>query len=607
VYVADWVLRALDAEIGRPAPERGGALLGPRDRPVLTHLVPDPDAAGTSTTWAPSRQLDARVKALERGVGLELKGIVHSHGAGLDRLSPQDALEVAEGLRLNGHLARYLAPIVTAAGAEALDTHELPLGRNKISFFAGYRTRGGGTEVRPLRVELVPLLRDLERAAEALGGGDAEGFLSDAGGAAVLAGRLRLGGGLELSVLASELYPELPPVLLLVEEGRATEQLQAPWALASPPEDRLVAALRTVFHGRGPHRRAHGPRGGAALTRDDGRAHLAGWEPRLTGEDVEGRARALRSALLARSAGLLSDALRERVALVVGCGSVGSYVAEQLVRGGVGRLALLDPERVEAENLSRTVYTAEDVGRPKTEALGGRLLRIDPAVTLTLEPRPVEGLEPAELDALVRGADVVLALTDDPAAQRALDRFAYARGRPALFVGLYAGARGGEVVLTVPERTACYLCATRSRHDVERAGGKVERDVDYGTGRLPGEIALAADIHHVASAAVKLALSLLLPADSAAGLRTFAEDVLASGMPYLTLSTVPDYWFYPQVFGRTPGQGAYQSVWLTPRRSEDCPVCGPAEARVDPLQVPLRPPSRAAFSQLLGADPSSTP
>ena len=42
LYVADWVLRAIDAEIGSHPPERGGALLGPRDRPVLTHLVPPP-------------------------------------------------------------------------------------------------------------------------------------------------------------------------------------------------------------------------------------------------------------------------------------------------------------------------------------------------------------------------------------------------------------------------------------------------------------------------------------------------------------------------------------------------------------------------------------
>ncbi|WP_242392362.1 ThiF family adenylyltransferase [Anaeromyxobacter oryzisoli] len=605
MYVADWLLRELEAELAVHPPERGGALLGPRQRPVLTHLVPDPGAVATAISYAPSRALAARVVELEREADLELAGIVHSHRDGLDRPSEQDALELAEGLRRNPHLARYAGPIVSDRREDAeLAPHELPLPSGKISFFAAHRTREGGAELRPVRVRLVPLLRDLERAADALGGERPATFVSDAGRGALLAGRLGLPGDLELVVLASELYPSLPPAVLLSGAGDATEQLQLPWALAAPEEDRLVAALRTVFEGRGPYRRAHGPRGGPALTRDEAVARLAGWAPRLTGEDLEARAGARRAAILSRGAGLLSSALRGRSALVAGCGSVGCYVAEHLVRGGVGRLALLDPEAVEAENLSRTVYTAEDVGTPKTAALARRLLGVDPAVELALTPSAVEALEPAALDALVRGADLVVAATDDPGAQRALDRFAYARGKPALFVGLYAGARGGEVVVSVPERTACYLCATRSRHEVERAGGRVAREVDYGTGRLRGEIALAADIQHVASAAVKLALSLLLPPGSEAALGAFAEEVLSSGMSYLTLSTVAGYWFYPRVFGDTPGQGPYQGVWLTPRRSADCPVCGPPAARRDPLTVPLRPPRRAAFAEVLDAERS---
>jgi hypothetical protein len=70
-------------------------------------------------------------------------------------------------------------------------------------------------------------------------------------------------------------------------------------------------------------------------------------------------------------------------------------------------------------------------------------------------------------------------------------------------------------------------------------------------------------------------------------------------MTYLTLSTVPRYWFYPRLFGDVPGQGAYQAVWLSPLRAADCPVCGAAEARVDPCQVPLRAPSREALEAAL--------
>jgi hypothetical protein len=281
--------------------------------------------------------------------------------------------------------------------------------------------------------------------------------------------------------------------------------------------------------------------------------------------------------------------------LVAGLGSVGSYAAELLARSGVGRLALVDPEPVEAANLSRTAYEARDVGRPKAEALARRLRAVSPGIELAVHARAVEDFAPLELDAEVRAADLVLAATDDPAAQRTLNRFAHARGRPAIFVGLYAGAQGGEVVLSVPERTPCFLCATRARH---RLGGDGGREPDYGSGRLAGEMALAADVQHVASAAVKLALSLLAAGAEGASVAGLAERAVAGGTPYLTLSTVPDYWFYPRLFGDVPGQLAYQSVWLSPERGEDCPVCGPPETRVDPLEVPLRGPSREAFAAL---------
>ncbi len=606
MYVCDWVLRDLEREIAAHPPERGGALLGPRGRPLVSRFVSDPEAAITSASYAPSRALDARVKAIERDEGLELKGIAHSHPRGLDRPSEQDARELGVGLRLNGHMPCYLAPIVTSAAPgsppQALEPHEMPLAAGKVSFFAGYRALEEAARVLPLHVRAVPLLRDLELLAHELGGEAPEVFAADAGAGAVPAGRLRLPGGIELLVLASELYPSLPPVLLATPEGGATEQIQLAWRIETREEERLTAAALAFFVPPGPYRRAFGPRGGPVLTRDPERARVAGWEARFTAEDPEGAAESARGALFARSSGLLSQSLCRRTALVAGLGSVGSYVAEQLARSGVGGLALVDPEPVETANLSRTVYEVRDAGHLKTEALARRLLAVQPALRLALHSRRVDAFEPAELDAVVRAADLVIAATDDPAAQRALDRFAYARGKPALFVGLYAGAQGGEVILTVPERTPCYVCATRTRHEAERAAGRVGRDPDYGTGRLPGEVALGADIQHVASAAVKLALSLLVPGEAEAKLEEFAEGVLSGGTTYLTLSTVAAYWFYPEIFRDAPGQGAYQSVWLTPSRREECPTCGAAERRLDPLAVPLRAPRRAAFADL-PADP----
>ncbi|ABS25871.1 ThiF family adenylyltransferase [Anaeromyxobacter sp. Fw109-5] len=596
--VLDAVVRAIEAELAAHAPERGGALVGPRGVPLVTELVPDPQAAATPSTYRPSRALDARVKALERDEGLELKGLVHSHPALLDAPSAQDVAELAEGLARNGHIAIYLAPIVTR-GPGPLGPHELALPSGKISFFAARRT-AHGPEVSPLRVAIVPLLRDAERLARELDGVAAGVTVVDVGDAALPAARVRA-DELELLVVVGDGYPTLPPLVLATRAGGDTEQLSIPWPLGAPEEVRLCTAVRTAVEPPGPYRPVYGPPGGPGLTSNPERARLAGWARRLAGGEPALVAEGLRTALLARGAGTAGDSLRERRVLVAGCGSVGSYVAEQLARSGVGALSLVDPETVEAVNLSRTSYEVGDVGRLKVEALARRLLAVQPALQIEVLACAVDALGPEALDAQVRAADLVVAATDDPAAQRALDRFAYGRGRPAVLVGLYAGAQGGEVVMTVPGRTPCYLCATRTRGALERAGG-VAREVDYGTARLRGEIALGADVHHVASAAVKLGLSLLL-AGSDAPLAGVAEGALAAGTPYLTLSTVAEYWFYPQVFGETPGQHAYQSVWLTPSPRADCPVCGDPAGRVDPRDVPLRGPRRDALQQALREDP----
>ncbi|HEX8907856.1 MAG TPA: Mov34/MPN/PAD-1 family protein, partial [Anaeromyxobacteraceae bacterium] len=113
VAVGDWVLRAVAGDLAAQAPERGGALLGPPGRPLVSRYLPDPEGAVTARSWAPSRALAAQVKEVERTEELELKGLVHSHPRGLDAPSAQDALELGEGLRRNGHLACYLAPIVS--------------------------------------------------------------------------------------------------------------------------------------------------------------------------------------------------------------------------------------------------------------------------------------------------------------------------------------------------------------------------------------------------------------------------------------------------------------------------------------------------------------
>lgn len=63
---------------------------------------------------------------------------------------------------------------------------------------------------------------------------------------------------------------------------------------------------------------------------------------------------------------------------IIGCGSVGSTLAEMIARLGVTRFNLYDFDKVEEKNIANQMFTSEDVGKLKTEAVKEMLLKINP-------------------------------------------------------------------------------------------------------------------------------------------------------------------------------------------------------------------------------------
>lgn len=71
---------------------------------------------------------------------------------------------------------------------------------------------------------------------------------------------------------------------------------------------------------------------------------------------------------------------------IIGCGSVGSTVAENLVRCGLKRIVLWDMDVVEPHNIANQMFTAKHVNMPKVEALKEILLEINPELEITTQP-----------------------------------------------------------------------------------------------------------------------------------------------------------------------------------------------------------------------------
>ncbi len=576
---------------------------------LVTDFLLDTHALTTGVSFVPSAQLTDRVRTHESTSGKELKGILHSHPGAMNWLSGPDHHAVERGLAVNPHLGSYLCPIATINDgydgkhdAAALADNEIQIAGGRITFFVGGRKRSGGIGITETTAVVLPIHRDSEAVAAHLGAESVANLgIVEIEGRSLFARQIRLSGGVDLTLLYGVDYPVAPPIAILGVGDGNTKQLSLAWPLDLLPEQRLRAAIDPHFHRSsakgGRYRRAWGPTSSQPLTENAEVAAVANWAPVITDMDVVARSATVRDEALARTRGLLPAVMGQRKVLIAGSGTVGSYLAEQLARSGIGSFELLDPDVVGLANLSRTCYRLADIGAKKVDAIARLLININPLVQVKPRAVTIQDLGVEGLDEAVQAADLVLNAADDPQAAHALSRFAYSRGKPFVSVGLFAGAQGGEVVISVPGRTPCFGCATNFRRAMEQDAGRVSTHTDYGTGRLQGEVALGSDVHHVASAAAKLVLSLLMPADSTGVLHDLAEKALAAHTPYLLMGMVPSYWFFPAVFRDTPGQHAYQAVWAGVESSDDCPVCG--QNRVDPASVPLRAPSAAEFRKAL--------
>lgn len=65
---------------------------------------------------------------------------------------------------------------------------------------------------------------------------------------------------------------------------------------------------------------------------------------------------------------------------ILGCGAIGSTVAENLVRFGLTNLTLYDFDYVEPHNIANQMFRQSDVGKLKTEALADYLYDINPEI-----------------------------------------------------------------------------------------------------------------------------------------------------------------------------------------------------------------------------------
>lgn len=95
---------------------------------------------------------------------------------------------------------------------------------------------------------------------------------------------------------------------------------------------------------------------------------------------------------------------------VCGLGGLGSNIAVHLARAGIGKLILIDFDRVDITNLHRQQYKASQIGMYKTDALADNLRQIDPYIGLEVHTERITQDNAANL---LQGADIICEAFDN--------------------------------------------------------------------------------------------------------------------------------------------------------------------------------------------------
>lgn len=152
--------------------------------------------------------------------------------------------------------------------------------------------------------------------------------------------------------------------------------------------------------------------------------------------------------------------LEQSRAVLVGCGALGTVLANTLVRAGVGHLRICDRDYIEPNNLQRQVlFDENDIAEnlPKAEAARRKLNAINSAVTVEAT---VCDVNHRNIESLIDSADIILDGTDNFETRYLLNDASVSRSIPWVY-GAVIGATG-LVLPVLPGETPCLRCIFES-------------------------------------------------------------------------------------------------------------------------------------------------
>jgi len=176
---------------------------------------------------------------------------------------------------------------------------------------------------------------------------------------------------------------------------------------------------------------------------------------RLTSEQIE---RYSRQIMIPDLGGRGQIRLRQGRVLVIGAGGLGCPAAFYLAAAGIGKLGLVDSDRVELSNLQRQIlHSTMDLGREKVESAKEKLNRLNPEVEVLTYAVRLDEKTAAEI---VMPYDFIIDGSDNFATKFLVNDIGVALGKPFSHAGIVR--LQGQIMTVLPGKSACYRCVFKA-------------------------------------------------------------------------------------------------------------------------------------------------
>jgi len=221
-----------------------------------------------------------------------------------------------------------------------------------------------------------------------------------------------------------------------------------------------------------------------------------------------------RETIFRRVSGYDVEKLANKSCLLLGCGSIGSRVAELLIRSGIGTMVLVDKEEMRAGNVCRHVLGLDYIGQNKAQGLKQFLHKRNPEAKIAGFASDILS-EPETLSEMVRVADLVVSCLGNDAAELFVSSASLANDKTVLFCRSYLQGRVGQIFLfQPPAHHSCFDCASLYLESPDCTVPRLPEvpyeemvglDADCGAAFLP---ASAIDLDLISLHAARMALSI---------------------------------------------------------------------------------------------------